>query len=216
MGKNKQRKSAKASELPLSHDPAHYRALANAFIFELMRTRGVALHAFACAQHGERGKGAILATFGIDEVRAMSALPEESGGVPPGKMLLYVLRDEVAQLNEASKRALEMFDAYVPESELVFVSVFQLNDKGMSCVVPSRCGGLAARALLSSACAKCGLASAPLQRCSVCRRERYCSRECQRAHWQAHKPLCGPMLPVFRCDAHEHAAGGAPCCGETH
>jgi hypothetical protein len=31
-----------------------------------------------------------------------------------------------------------------------------------------------------------------LRRCSVCRNVRYCSAECQMAHWKCHKPCCAP------------------------
>ena len=37
-------------------------------------------------------------------------------------------------------------------------------------------------------CAACGAAA--LMRCSACKAEGYCSRECQREHWKAHKAFC--------------------------
>ena len=39
-------------------------------------------------------------------------------------------------------------------------------------------------------CDKCLQTYAKLQRCSICRMAKYCSKECQRAHWTAHKPIC--------------------------
>lgn len=35
-------------------------------------------------------------------------------------------------------------------------------------------------------------AAKPLQCCSRCLSTRYCSRECQKAHWPTHKPVCSP------------------------
>ena len=39
------------------------------------------------------------------------------------------------------------------------------------------------------ACAACGSADATL-RCSACKAARYCSKECQKAHWKGHKAVC--------------------------
>ena len=42
-------------------------------------------------------------------------------------------------------------------------------------------------------CAACGVAEAPghlLQKCAGCVKERYCSLDCQRGHWAAHKAEC--------------------------
>ncbi|KAG5485867.1 hypothetical protein CUR178_07460 [Leishmania enriettii] len=36
-------------------------------------------------------------------------------------------------------------------------------------------------------------AAVPLQRCSRCRLAKYCSLECQRADWKAHKQVCAPL-----------------------
>lgn len=37
-------------------------------------------------------------------------------------------------------------------------------------------------------CANCGKAA--VKRCSRCKSEWYCGRECQVGHWKKHKPLC--------------------------
>lgn len=37
-------------------------------------------------------------------------------------------------------------------------------------------------------CAECG--EEATQRCSKCKTEWYCSRECQLKRWKAHKPIC--------------------------
>ena len=39
-------------------------------------------------------------------------------------------------------------------------------------------------------CGSCGAAAS--FHCSRCTRVKYCSKECQRAHWKAHKPSCAP------------------------
>ncbi|AGE50876.1 histone-lysine N-methyltransferase / SET domain containing protein [Paramecium bursaria Chlorella virus CVB-1] len=35
-----------------------------------------------------------------------------------------------------------------------------------------------------------------LKRCSVCRNVRYCSAECQKAHWKCHKQCCAPKKKI--------------------
>ena len=52
--------------------------------------------------------------------------------------------------------------------------------------------------IVSTRCANCGVSATQLAKddkkllnCSQCRSVRYCSRECQRAHWRAgHKAEC--------------------------
>ncbi|KAJ7676706.1 hypothetical protein DFH06DRAFT_1168858 [Mycena polygramma] len=40
-------------------------------------------------------------------------------------------------------------------------------------------------------CENCFVSHQDLRRCAACGLTRYCSRECQRAHWKKHKPDCG-------------------------
>jgi hypothetical protein len=39
-------------------------------------------------------------------------------------------------------------------------------------------------------CGKCGREAEKMQKCSVCKLVRYCSRECQRQDWKEHKKSC--------------------------
>lgn len=39
-------------------------------------------------------------------------------------------------------------------------------------------------------CVRCGVVSGELKRCGRCRSVVYCSAECQKSHWQAHKVSC--------------------------
>ncbi|GLC61666.1 hypothetical protein PLESTB_001788900 [Pleodorina starrii] len=41
-------------------------------------------------------------------------------------------------------------------------------------------------------CFQCNLPSTRMQKCARCHQARYCSKECQRAGWGAHKPQCDP------------------------
>ncbi|KAF9527998.1 hypothetical protein CPB83DRAFT_894716 [Crepidotus variabilis] len=42
----------------------------------------------------------------------------------------------------------------------------------------------------SEQCAKCAKTGVTLQACGACRMTKYCSRDCQKSHWKAHKPQC--------------------------
>ena len=55
------------------------------------------------------------------------------------------------------------------------------------------------------ACASCR-ATAVLT-CSRCMRVKYCSKECQRSHWKAHKSLCAP-----RSTPSASSTSAAPAC----
>jgi hypothetical protein len=55
---------------------------------------------------------------------------------------------------------------------------------------------LKAECVARSGCAAAGCASEEASSvCSRCQAVRYCSRECQRADWKAHKPVCAAAQP---------------------
>ena len=55
--------------------------------------------------------------------------------------------------------------------------------------VVERLAGQSERAGLGrDCCVVCGGAAS--QRCSRCRKQRYCSKQCQLQHWPNHKPVC--------------------------
>ncbi|TFK66409.1 ankyrin [Pluteus cervinus] len=43
---------------------------------------------------------------------------------------------------------------------------------------------------------ECGATDKPLKNCGRCKVARYCSVECQRKHWKAHKPMCQSFSPT--------------------
>ncbi|TFK66411.1 ankyrin [Pluteus cervinus] len=43
---------------------------------------------------------------------------------------------------------------------------------------------------------ECGVMDKPLKNCGRCKVARYCSVECQRKHWKAHKPICQSFNPA--------------------
>ncbi|KAI1148153.1 putative MYND domain protein [Nemania diffusa] len=44
---------------------------------------------------------------------------------------------------------------------------------------------------MQGTCSSCKKASADLKKCAKCSTTLYCSRDCQKAHWKAHKKICG-------------------------
>ena len=53
-------------------------------------------------------------------------------------------------------------------------------------------------------CASCGAVAAC--HCSRCMWVKYCSKECQRAHWKAHRPSCAPRSTPSASTSTSHAA----------
>ncbi|KAI9016706.1 hypothetical protein DFJ74DRAFT_730187 [Hyaloraphidium curvatum] len=47
---------------------------------------------------------------------------------------------------------------------------------------------------IKAACLACGRADAAVRRCAGCQTAPYCSKECQRAHWPAHREACQVLL----------------------
>lgn len=49
--------------------------------------------------------------------------------------------------------------------------------------------------MASKRCSKCQFGHNEVSACSKCKTAWYCSKECQKAHWEIHKPLCRPYSP---------------------
>ncbi|KAK8151829.1 putative MYND domain protein [Phyllosticta citrichinensis] len=58
----------------------------------------------------------------------------------------------------------------------------------------------------ATGCGSCGKTHTKLQRCSRCQSERYCNRDCQKAHWKTHKKVCSTRANAAAAAA---AAGGS-------
>lgn len=69
-----------------------------------------------------------------------------------------------------------------------------------------------ARTAAAATCDACGLPSPMLKRCSGCGAARYCSRECQKRAWPAHKASC--VKGKERADAGQ--PGGGAASGPKH
>jgi hypothetical protein len=62
---------------------------------------------------------------------------------------------------------------------------------------------LQAECVARAGCAAAGCASEEAREeassvCARCEAVRYCSRECQRTEWKAHKPACAVACPAFK------------------
>jgi mitochondrial splicing suppressor protein 51 len=65
----------------------------------------------------------------------------------------------------------------------------------------------------STQCASCGKAEAPgisLKRCAKCQITKYCSRDCQKAHWKQHKKVCVQYTAAGAADAARISATSLP------
>ena len=59
-------------------------------------------------------------------------------------------------------------------------------------------------ALPSKQCANCGKRGKGFKQCSRCKAVKYCSRKCQKEHWQAiHKSVCNPKTSVQVISGHK-------------
>lgn len=52
--------------------------------------------------------------------------------------------------------------------------------------------------VVTQQCASCSSATASLRACARCKVTRYCSKDCQAAHWAAHKPDCKRANYILR------------------
>ncbi len=70
---------------------------------------------------------------------------------------------------------------------------------------------LQAECVAQAGCAAVGCASEEASRaCARCEAVRYCSRECQRTDWKAHKPACAVACPAFKSAVLRAAVTSAP------
>ena len=66
-------------------------------------------------------------------------------------------------------------------------------------------------------CAACDkdLTAQNPKRCAACRLVAYCSKECQKAHWKAHKKDCAAAAAAAAAAEQEGAAGGPGSAGDS-
>jgi hypothetical protein len=106
-------------------------------------------------------------------VAALDRLDEQWTGMSPAR-IRTLLRDDGFIVSEKRAKALK---AEVLRSRAE-------DHTGSACTDPQP--SMTSR----DTCASCGAAAA--LHCSRCTRVKYCSKECQRAHWKAHRPSCAP------------------------
>ena len=85
----------------------------------------------------------------------------------------------------------------IPHANLAMcIAAFNHQDCGTSVVFCSSEAAMnmirkhGVRSPMPLACANCGLGGAGLKKCARCRTVRYCSEECQKKDWAAHKAAC--------------------------
>lgn len=84
----------------------------------------------------------------------------------------------------------DMCRTYASSSDNFEVSVGEDGDS-MECVSLKRVIDIAIQqGLVAKFCSHCHAVDRSFQRCSRCRRARYCDIECQRAHWNTHCKIC--------------------------
>ncbi|GIL74224.1 hypothetical protein Vretimale_1981 [Volvox reticuliferus] len=64
-------------------------------------------------------------------------------------------------------------------------------------------------------CYNCNVPSTKMQKCGRCQQARYCSKECQRAQWGAHKPECTPKTSAVTTTAADAAEKEAPAAATS-
>lgn len=105
-------------------------------------------------------------------------LDNQPAGAPRHEGNEASILSEVGDPHLLSKEAREDFN----QDCLILVVAMHIID-------PDKCPLTLARQPQQDGCAACGRTATQL--CSKRRLTKYCGRECQKAHWRAHKPDCG-------------------------
>ena len=124
-------------------------------------------------------------------VAALDGLDEQWTGISPARIRI-LLRDHGFIVSEKRAKALKA-EALRSHVEVEACSVGSHQPAATSC----------------NTCASCDAAAA--FHCSRCTRVKYCSKECQHAHWKVHRPLCKSRSTASA--ASTPAAPACPVCG---
>jgi hypothetical protein len=112
--------------------------------------------------------------------------------VPRGSTLLETVRETFGSMTFAAERTA----AWLAANGLAGVaSSSAAGALAATSSAPGQGAAAPAAAAPARACAACGVAPEPggavrLRLCAGCSAVRYCSAECQRAHWKAHRAAC--------------------------
>ena len=124
-------------------------------------------------------------------IATLDGLDEQWTGMSPAR-IRTLLRDDGFTVSEKRAKALKAVRISPPSAK---TDVRGLVETGSAGSPPTS----------RDSCASCGAAAA--LHCSRCARVKYCSKECQRAHWKTHRPSCAP-----RSTSSVASTSAAPTC----